>query len=191
MQVRQLIISLGMVEQAISGVKKILMRKKTMKKTTTFLYRNREENIRLKGRFDIKVIDAKSGKIKQHQIIDNLVCNTGLNAVASVLNGEGTYTGVINYLAVGTSTTTPAITDTQLGTELARTLKATSSRTNNVVTYDFSFGTTSANGTLKEAGAFIDGTASANSGQLFDHVAIDVTKTSSDVLTITLTVTTA
>lgn len=167
------------------------MKRTTYKDTTVHTYRDKKAGITLKGRFDIKLRDAKTGEVKKHIIKENLVCNEGLNAIASVLNGEGTYTGVINYLAVGTGTSTPLITDSQLQTETARTLKADSTRTNNEVVYDFSFGTTQANGSLKEAGAFIDGTASANSGQLFDHVNIDVTKTSNDVLTITLTVTVA
>jgi len=146
------------------------------------------------GEFDIQLRDAKTGRLKKRQKIKNLVCNAGRNAFAAIAmdgaTGSG-YTGQLNYLAVGTSTTAPAVTDTQLGAEVARTLEADSAQVGSVVTYDFSFGTGSANTTLREIGVFMDGTASANTGQMFDHASCDITKTSSDVLTIIFTLTIA
>lgn len=134
--------------------------------------------------------DSVTGKLKERHEIHNVVCDRGKNVLAARLNGETTYTGIINYLAVGTGAATPASTDTQLVTELARTTVSSNSRVNNIATVTFFFNSASANGTLTEAGAFIDGTASANSGQLFDHVSLpSIVKTSAETLTITLVAT--
>ena len=67
------------------------------------------ENPSLHGRLVIEKRSAKTGKLKQLIEIDNLVCNTGKNAVAARLNGETvTTSGIINYMAVGTGTNIPA-----------------------------------------------------------------------------------
>lgn len=148
------------------------------------------ENPALHGKIIIEKRSAKTGKLKQLIEIDNLVCNTGKNAVAARLNGETVFTtGIINYMAVGSGTNIPSASDTTLQTEVARTTVSSNSRTLNVATITFFFGSASGNGTLREAGAFLDGTGTANSGFLFDRVNINVTKTTADTLTITLIVT--
>lgn len=141
------------------------------------------------GHFKLTFINAKTGKIRKIVEVDNLVVNTGINAYAAIANNEGLTTGWVNYLAIGTGTNVPAITDTTLQTEVARTLKASSTRTNNQVVYEFAFGTGSGNGSLKEVGTFIDGTSSANTGTMVDRASIDEVKTSADILNVTFTLT--
>lgn len=148
------------------------------------------EKLKIHGKMLVEVRDAITGELKDYQEIDNLVCNIGKNMIAARLNGETvTTTGIINYLAVGTGANIPSASDTQLQTEIARTTVSTNSRTNNVATITFFFGSGSANGALREAAAFMDGTGTANSGNIFDRVNLNVTKTSADTLTITLIVT--
>lgn len=148
------------------------------------------ELLKMHGQMIIERHDAITGELKQREVINNLVCNIGKNMIAARLNGETvTTTGIINYLAVGTGANIPAASDTQLQTEIARTTVSTNSRVNNVATITFFFGSGSGNGALREAAAFIDGTATVNSGNIFDRVNINVTKTTADTLTITLIVT--
>lgn len=137
-------------------------------------------------KFILKDVNTDKEEIKEYK---NLIVNLGKYVIARLLAGDTTYSGNINYGAVGTGANAPAVTDTQLQTELARKAKSNASRNNNIATITFFFNTSEANGALKEFGAFIDGTATANSGQLFDRVAIDITKTSSQTLTVELQIT--
>jgi hypothetical protein len=141
------------------------------------------------GRMVFELRDAKTGKLKERIRVDNITCQDGKNARASVLADEGLFTGAINYMAIGTGSNGPLDTDTQLQAEVARTTVASSSRTNNIITLSFFYGSGVANTTLREAGAYIDGGVGANSGELFDRVNINIVKTIADTLTISLIVT--
>lgn len=133
--------------------------------------------------------DAVTGKLKERVVIPNLVCNIGKYIVAGILNGEVTYTGAISHMAVGTGTNVPNVSDTQLQSELSRVAPSGQSRTNNVATIDFFFNSTVANGTIRELGAFIDGTGSPDTGGLFDRVNANIVKTAADTLTVNLIIT--
>ena len=95
-------------------------------------------------------------------------------------------TMLLNKAVLGSSTTTPAITDTQLGTETYRNNLASKSQdaTNTYICYATSFfNATETSGTYREAGIVVDGTASANTGVLVSRVAINITKSLSQTLT--------
>lgn len=117
----------------------------------------------------------------------NVICQNGKNYIAAWLNGENPVLGL--WGAVGTGTTTPLATDTQLQTEIARVPLAVSTRGNNIVLFDFFFTTSQAVGTLKEFGAFFNATATANSGQLLNHSAITEVKVNTNTLTAELQLT--
>lgn len=143
----------------------------------------------IKGHIKTELFDLQ-GNLVETKEFDNLVVNVTKNAFAAMLNSEvSSFTGKVNYGAVGTSTASPAITDTILTAEIARVAPYSNSRAANVTTVTFYFDTATGNGLLKEFGAFIDGTASVNTGTLFDRVNIDVNKTSLNSLLITLTIT--
>lgn len=101
---------------------------------------------------------------------ENLICTNGRAAVAGRLANITTYTGIINYGAVGTSTTDPAVSDTQLGTEIARTTVATSSQSTSTAYINFLFNMASFNGTAYEFGTFIDGSGTVNTGRIWTHL---------------------
>lgn len=145
----------------------------------------------IQGHFHAVLRDISTGEILKEIHKDNLVVNVGKNGFAKLLNGESGFTGAFNYLAVGTGANAPAVTDTTLQTELARTtiVGGTNSRTNNEVSAEFYFGPTEANGAIKEVGVFVDGTATVDSGTLFDRTLLDLVKLSTNSLTITFTVT--
>jgi hypothetical protein len=70
------------------------------------------------GSFDI-FITGKDGTT-EHEHIDNTITTAGLNLLRNAIKGDVTDCQ-LKYLAVGTSSTSVAITDTQLGAEIFRT----------------------------------------------------------------------
>jgi len=118
---------------------------------------------------------------------NNLVVLTGRAVVARRLIGDLTYSGTIDYGALGTSATAVNAADTTLGAEVARKLFARRTRTNAQANFDFYYSQADTNGTYQEFGAFIDGTASANTGQLFNHLLTGGwTKTNTEAMTVSL-----
>jgi len=78
-----------------------------------------QERAVLHNRFDVKVVDATSGKIKQTAVGFNVITNYYFNSrlTASPLSKT---TDLFRYIAVGTGTGTPAVTDTALFSHLTR-----------------------------------------------------------------------
>ena len=121
----------------------------------------------------------------REKVFYNMVVLTGRSVFARLLVGDTTYTGAINYGCLGTATPTIADSDTQLGTEVFRKQVATKTRTNTTVNIDFYYSKADTNGTYNEFGMEIDGTATANTGQLFNHVLTGGwTKSSSESMTV-------
>lgn len=164
-----------------------------------------QSNLQVKGKFIIKLFDAnevneyhKAKKAKPIALyeIENLVVNVAKNQYAELIGDlDGSFaaanSGAINWLAVGTGLSSPAVTDTTLQTEIFRVQPQVPTPTvvDNVVNFDFFFAANEAVGTLKEVGAFIDATAAADSGVLFDRAQIDIEKTLLNSLLIQLVVT--
>jgi hypothetical protein len=119
----------------------------------------------------------------------NLVPDVGRSVIAQRLAGTTTYTGTVNKVALGTSTSSPTNSDTQLGAEVYRNNIASYTYSNNIAYLTGFFTAVETSGTYAECGLFIDGTASANTGQIFSHALISVTKSSSQTLTIDWVVT--
>lgn len=141
------------------------------------------------GICEVVIRDAKTGRIKSRDIIKNTFCTVGKYSIAAALI-ETANKGKVTYCAVGTNVTAPAAANTQLGTEIFRKLISVRSYAANVATFQTFFTTSEANGSLREAGLFgDDATATANSGTLFSHLAINRTKSSSDTLTLSWAIT--
>jgi hypothetical protein len=127
---------------------------------------------------------AHEGSLVERHEKHNLIVTVGRAVLANLLAGITTYSGAVNYGALGSSSTAVANTDTQLGTEVYRKLFASRSTDGNNVAYiDFLYAAADTNGTYQEFGNFIDGTASANTGQMFSHILTGGwTKTSAQTL---------
>jgi hypothetical protein len=111
------------------------------------------------------------GVIQNHLAAHNLITTRGRAVLASLLAGDNTYSGQINYGALGTSSTAVNNSDTQLGAEVYRKLFASHTTDGNNTAYvDFFYAATDTNGTYNEFASFIDGTASANTGRIFSHI---------------------
>src|SRR3990167_10760703 len=152
---------------------------------------NKSEEIVPVGKVLIEIRDAKTGKLKFEQLVNNMFVTAGKNSMADALRGTIANTkGIITYCALGTGSTAPALADTTLQTELVRKLVSVRSVSGNVATFQTFFTTSEGNGTLREAGLFGDDASSTvDSGTLFARVAINRTKTSNDTLTLTWTIT--
>lgn len=120
----------------------------------------------------------------------NVFCTAARSAIAKRMAGTLTYSGTINYGALGTSTTSPGASDTQLGAEVYRDTVSSvdiSNAANAIIILSFFYSSNSfTNANVNEFGTVIDGTASANTGQLGTHVAFasTINKTNTKSLTV-------
>jgi hypothetical protein len=104
----------------------------------------------------------------------NLVMDSpgyGLDLIIQRLVGINTYSLNLSYIELGTGTATPTVNDTALTTPVIRL----------PVSFQQDYGTTDAivqayvsdanlpNGTYTEVGAFVDGSTTIGSGQIFNH----------------------
>lgn len=105
------------------------------------------------------VLTGENGEVKQEQSVKNLVVSTGKNYIAQrIANNDTT---VMNYMAVGTGNTSPAVANTTLMTEVARVTvgSANVAVSANTTTYTATFPSGTGTGALVEAGIFNDPTA--------------------------------
>jgi hypothetical protein len=119
-----------------------------------------KDSFRVKGQVILKLLDA-DGNIKTEQKIDNLVVNTGFSYIASRM--IGVTQPVMSHIAIGTSNTATAGSQTALIAELARvalnsTTLVTTAIANDSVEYTTSFPAGTGTGTLTEAGLFNNAT---------------------------------
>lgn len=134
-------------------------------------------HISSKGKMDEKKYQADYAEFMlalqkycvREKVVKNLVTTVGRSVIAQRLANTTTYTGIINYGALGSSATAVANGDTQLGTEVFRKVSASASYSSNVAFIDFFYTKADTNGTYQEFGTFIDGSAGANTGQIFTH----------------------
>lgn len=139
----------------------------------------------IQGKLKATIRDGDTGPIKRVQeykninpdvlkymIINNLASATPDNAMR------------VNYLVVGTGTSTPAASDTQLQTETFRNPIASASSSQNVAFITGFIGAAEDANTYREAGFVSDGDASANTGIIGSRVSINITKSLLESLTL-------
>lgn len=129
---------------------------------------------KIKGKVTIRAYKAGTKELLQEIVQDNLImqaANIGKDLIIQRLLGINTYTLNINYGAIGTGSTTPTASDTQLTTETNRTTVSYSqdSGFNEAMLQFFFPDSMLTNQTYYEFGTFVDGSATANSGQIFNH----------------------
>jgi hypothetical protein len=136
--------------------------------------------------------DAATGELVSDHEYHNVICANGKAYIAAWLNQEAGYAANPTvYMPVGTSNVTPTSADTQLGSEPAgwRNPLAIGVRALNVLTWSVFYNTAQANGTWAEAGVFLGGSSTINSGSLLSHCLISEVKTSSITATVQFTLT--
>ena len=127
-------------------------------------------------------------KLREH-FVENITTTVGRTVLARRLSGNTTYTGIVNYTALGTGTNPVAIGDTQLQTETYRKALSSGTYANNIAYLETFFTMTETSGTFQEYGNEIDGTGTVNTGQLFNHFLQAVTKSITETLNVQSTVT--
>lgn len=111
----------------------------------------RKEGLGVKGIWEISTFDVKTGRIKEKEVKENMIVNTGLERLAKLLNGISTV--YFDYIAIGSGNTDPAETDTALESELSRLQADTSYESDYKSVLEKTFLFTSAQ-VIREAGCF-------------------------------------
>jgi len=115
----------------------------------------------------------------------NLVVTTGLTLLADNLtNSAPDNDPFLNYCALGTGTTAPALGDTTLETEVYRNTTASATNASGIAYVTMFVAAADDNDTYKEFGTFADASGAADSGVLFSRSAINITKSAVQSLTI-------
>ncbi len=142
------------------------------------------------GKILITLYNTITKKYDQ-DLVDNMFVTAGKNALAASISGTTSDNkGIITYCALGTSSVAPALSDTGLLAEVGRKLVSVRSFSGNVATFQTFFTPSEGNGTLREAGLYgDDASGSAGTGTLFCRAAINRTKTSSDTLSLSWSIT--
>lgn len=151
------------------------------------------EGMKVVGIWKFTIRDAKTGEIKRIQTYKNIIPTVSRTQMTKALAADLSAIAdiEINFHELGTGATAPANGDTGLETPDASTrgiISSTASSANqlNIVAF-FSAGI--AVGTFLEFGTFMNGTGTSNSGTLFNRVAISVTVSAVETLTVDGTIT--
>jgi len=142
-------------DKVVNNVRKLIRSRKT------------EEIKKVKGVLSVK---------KQ----SNLIATTGKNVLTKILTGDTTYTGAIDWGALGNGTTTFSSSDTKLYNEVYRKQASSRQDDNHIAYIDWFIASGDiADQTFTEFGNFIDGNSSADTGQAFSLVNINWVKSGS------------
>jgi len=138
-----------------------------------------KEDIKIKGTVHVTHRD-KDGKVKGKFTIPNLVVTAGKQWVADQMDDVSSL-AKMSHMAIGTSSTAPAVGDTTLGAEAARVSLSGTVRAGAVVTFSATFGAGTGTGAIVEAGIFNNVTG----GTLLSRVTFSVVnKAAGDTLSI-------
>lgn len=74
-------------------------------------------SVGFEGYFDVELIHARTGLVKKKLQFRNVIVDAGLAHLAA----RNRWTDIVDYLAVGTGSTPPSVSDTTLVAEIART----------------------------------------------------------------------
>jgi len=152
--------------------------------------------IHSRGCIEIGVYNAETGEQIDYRKVDNTVVTAGRRWVLERIQSSSPPSTTINSIAVGTSTTAPATSDTALGSEITATVgrltigtMTTTNLTSNPPSWraEVTFATDQATGTLGEAGLF--NTSAATAGTMLSHVTFStISKATSNTLSISYTI---
>lgn len=139
----------------------------------------------------MEILKAGLPSFARQETYHNIVPSILRNQLATLISGTTVIpTFKANYMALGSGSSTPANSDTQLQTETLRGLFTNRYAIDNVAYLDKFFSTTEVAGnTYNEAGIFVDGSAGANTGYLLSRVLINETLAVNETLTVNASIT--
>ncbi len=139
------------------------------------------ESMKIKGKLKIELI--RDDKVVETLSVDNIIVTAGKGLVAQLVSGVGTS---FTHMAIGSTSTAEAITDTALGAELGRVLLTGKTVAANVISFVGDFPAGTGTGTIVEGGIL----NAASGGVMLNRATFSaVSKTASDALKITWDVT--
>lgn len=114
------------------------------------------------------------GETVKKEKISNVICNAGFNAICKRMVADTTYSIEVTHMLLGTGDVTVSASDTTLSNETYRNTTTSGTESDNIVYLTAFFNETeypaSGSVTIKEFGNVMDGTASADTGQLWSHI---------------------
>lgn len=148
-----------------------------------------KEKASFKGHYKFTLRDIHTGE-EQIFEYDNIIPTIGRTLIANNLTDATPDNNIrLNKAALGTGTNAPANGDTQLQAEVYRNDLFSRTNSANIAYVTAAFNATEVTGTFREAGIFADGVSGANTGVLFSRVAINITKSNTQTLTLDWTLT--
>ena len=109
--------------------------------------------------------------------LNNIIVDAGLTVEAMRKSGDKTYTGEINYGALGDGSTAVSASDTQMENEIYRSVKSDASYDGKTCFVDFFYDKSEVSGDFTRFANFIDGTSDPDTGQMWTHLAVNWSKT--------------
>jgi hypothetical protein len=104
------------------------------------------ENIKATGSFCLQVVESHTGRLLEQYTDHNLVVTLGRTNLAKLLGGN--IAGLpVSKIAVGTGSTTPALTDTALTSPFSKAIDSVDYPDVNSVRFNWTLSTAEANGT--------------------------------------------
>jgi hypothetical protein len=120
-------------------------------------------------------------------VVKNILPTAGRSVVAQWITGDATFDADAgaNFGSLGTDNTAPADGDTQLGAETFRKATSSAATASNVAFLSNFYTATEVTGTFQEAAWHIDGTGTANTGEILSHFLTgSIVKSATETLTI-------
>lgn len=129
-------------------------------------------------------------KFKTREIVkENMTTTVGRSVLCQRLAGINTYSANVNYTALGTDATAPTVSQTQLVAETYRKALSSGTFLNNIAYLETFFTASEVSGAFNEFANFIDGTGSANTGQMFNRFTQAVIKSLVETLNVSSQIT--
>ena len=138
-----------------------------------------KDTIKITGKLNVKHI-GKDGNLIREYNFNNLVVTAGLAHIAARLVDSGS-PDQMTHMGVGSGSTTPALTDTALGSQLGRVSLTSKVPSGTSVTYTASFPAGTATGAITEAGIF---NASSSGTMLCRTTFLTINKGADDTLAV-------
>jgi hypothetical protein len=147
-----------------------------------------EQGLKITGDVNLKVF-AEDGSLKEERQIKNLVVTVGKNYIANRMQSNSVQS-VMNTMAIGTNSATPAVGNTTLGVEAGRVALASFSASGNQVTATATFPAGTGTGAITEAGIFNPSSAGASGGNMLCRTTFPVVnKAAGDSIAVTWVIT--
>ena len=120
----------------------------------------------------------------QEFVVENITTTVGRAVLAQRLGGDATYTGTVDYTALGDDNTAEVVGDATLGNEVYRKALSSGTDSSNIAYLETFFTAAEDADTYEDYGMYNDGAAGADTGQLFNRFTQTITKSNVETLNV-------